>query len=181
MALKPKHTKAVDHYLKGLTKEKAMLKAGYSASMSKTRPQDVFGREDVKAEIARRQAIASTRADVTLEWIVERLAKIADANLMDMITEEGKLDISQMTPELRSAITGWTVDEIKSGRGKDAADIKRTKVMTADKLRALEMLTRFLGLSKEKLALELTGEVGMIERIHNARDRARAQDAEPEG
>ena len=176
MALSPKRRKVIDHFMAGMNKKEAMLAAGYSKSMATTRANDVFGDPAVDGEIARRQKLAARRSDVTLDWIVERLKSIADANLGDVIDEysDGSvgINVKKFTPELKRALTGLNIDEYKEGRGNNAVTRQKIRINLADKLRALELLVRHLGLSKEKQSIELSGELSLVERLHRGRTRA---------
>ena len=174
MALTPKRRKVIDAYMKSFNKKQSMLAAGYSESMSSTRSQDIFGDPAVEAEISRRQKIASHRSDITLDWIVGRLKMIADANLgeaLDIYSDgSARINFEKFTPQLKKALTKFSVSERKDGRKGNV--IIDTKVGLADQLKALELLLRHLGLSKEKNSLELSGEVSMVEQLHAGRSRA---------
>ena len=176
MALTARRRKVIDAYMKCFNKKQAMLEAGYSESMATTSTASVFNDPAVQTEIQRRQNLATHRSDITLDWIMKRLKDIADANVGDMIDvfSDGtaRINLLKMTPELRRAITKFSVDSYTEGRGKNAQEIKRVKVDVADKLKALELLVRHLGLSKEKVAVELSGEAGLIEQLHRGRSQA---------
>lgn len=182
MALNSRQRKAIENYLAGMTKEDAMLDAGYSESMAKTRRHDVFNHPEVEAEIERRQKIISARSDVSLEWIVEKLKAIASADLGDIIDlETGRVDINKLTPELRIALTGYNVDEYQEGRGKKSKTVKRIRIQQADKLRALELLIRHLGLSKEKQVLEVNADQRLVEILQSARRRTNIESEGSDG
>ena len=68
----------IDEYMKGVPKNQAMLKAGYKLGSTK-RVGLVFNREDVKDEIEKRQTAARVHYKVDQDWIIQRLAAIADA------------------------------------------------------------------------------------------------------
>ncbi len=176
MALTAKRRKVIDAYMKCFNKKQALLEAGYSESMATTSANTVFGDPAVQAEIQRRQNLATHRSDITLDWIIKRLKDIADANVGDMIDvfSDGtaKINLLKMTPELRRAITKFSVDSYTEGRGKNSQEVKRVRVDVADKLKALELLVRHLGLSKEKVAVELSGEASLIEQLHKGRSQA---------
>ena len=174
MALTPKRRKVIDAFMKCFSQKQAMLEAGYSESTASTRSNDVFGDPAVQSEISRRQKLAAHRSDVSLDWIVDRLKMIADANLGDMldIYSDGSAGINfkKLTPQIRKALTKFSVSERKDGRQGNV--IVDTKIGLADQLKALELLIRHLGLSKEKQALELSGEVSLVEQLHAGRSRA---------
>lgn len=173
MALSAKKKKAIDGYLKGMTKVDAMRAAGYAETTSNTKHSAIFGSPEVEAEIARRQAIAATRADISLEWLTDQLKTIVEANIGDLIeidsTGSISMDYSKLTPELRKAIGNVTVDEVTVGRGRDAEKIKRIRIGSLDKLRAIELLIKHLGLSKEKTVIEVEGD--LVERLTRGRKR----------
>lgn len=176
MALTPRRRKVVDAFMKGFSKKKALLEAGYSLTTATTRANDIFGDPAVQTEIGRRQKLATHRADIDLDWIIERLKDIADANIGDMLNiysdGSASLNFNKLTPQLARALSKFAVSEKKSGRGKDAGSIVETKVGFVDKLKALELLIRHLGLSREKQAIEVSGEVSLVEQLHRGRSRA---------
>jgi phage terminase small subunit len=169
---------ALNHYMRGMTKKAAMAKAGYSKSMCTTNTAHVFDREDVLLEMERRRGLASKRSDVDMDWIIDRLKSIADANVVDLLDvySDGsvELNLEYLTPDLKRSIGGLNVDTVTEGRGTNARKVKRIKITSADKLRALELLIRHLGLSKEKITVE--GEVSLVDRLNAGRARvAKAQ------
>ncbi len=180
MALTPKRRKVIDAYMKCFNKKQAMMEGGYSKSMASTRANDVFGDPAVITEIGRRQNLAAHRSDVSLDWIVQRLKMIADANLGDCldIYSDGsaKINFTKLTPSLKKALNKFSVDERKEGRGKNAGVVVKNTIGLSDQLKALELLVRHLGLSKEKQSIELSGEVELVEQLHRGRSRVKLEE-----
>ena len=176
MALTDKRRRVIDAYMKCFNKKQAMLDADYSISMATTAANTVFNDPAVKAEIERRMNLGAHRADITLDWIVDKLKAILEADIGDMldIYSDGtaKYNFNKMTPALRIALSKFQAHEYTEGRGKNAVVVKAPRVEFADKVRAAELLIRHLGLSKEKAAIELSGEVGLVEQLHKGRSRA---------
>lgn len=176
MSLKPQHKKVVDGYMRGLTKKAAMLEAGYSDSTATTRPSDVFGREDVKNEIQRRGNLSAVRSDIDLDWIVSRLKDIADANIGDALNiysdGSARIDLNKLTPELKRAMSKFSSDVYTEGRGPNSQDITKMKVDFGDKIKALDMLARILGLSKEKQNIEISVEEDAVAALMRGRSRS---------
>lgn len=174
MALSQRKKSVVDHYLQGLSKVDAMKKAGYSDSTAQTKHSAVFGDPEVKKEIERRQKIQSSRSDITFEYLTNKLKEIVDANLGDLIEfgEDGTpwINYEKLTPQLRTALSNFSVDEVTEGRGESARKVKRIRVGTLDKLRAIELLIRHLGLSKEKVVVSV--EEDLVERLQRGRARS---------
>lgn len=172
--LSPKLFKVVLEYTNGATRANAIRAGGYNENMALKDQNKIFGRADVIRAIRERQREMTERAEVTEDWIVQRLMKIADASVGDLITidEEGNpgIDYSRMNNKLRYALSGIQVDRLKSGRGPGATDVHRIKVTQADKLRALEMLGKYKGMFVEKV--ELSAEAALIKALQEGRKRA---------
>ena len=171
-------SKAVDYFMRGLTKKAALLRAGYSESVASTDAKSVFDRDDVQEEIARRQVNLAKKANVDANWIVERLMSIADANLGDLIVidDEGRasVDMALLTPDMRRALGEFTVDEYTKGRGPNAVPVTKMKIKTVDKLRALEMLGKHLNLFTDTIKIE--GDADLINRLYAGRERVGAEE-----
>lgn len=167
--LTEKQRKLVVAYLDGTNKKQAMLDAGYAPSCSS---HDAFKHPAVMKEIQRRQHIMSTKSGVTADWIIERLKLIAGADLADMLViyEDGTgvPDLNKLTPGLRAALSGLETDKF--------GDVVKVKVKLSDKLRALEMLARHLGMFNDRL--ELAGELSLEQRLQAGRQRVVNEDAE---
>lgn len=170
----PRHLKAIFFFMRGFNQKDSLLKAGYSETVAKTDSHSVFGREDVQAEIKRRQDMAGKRAEVNEDWIVERLRRIAEAELGDVLVfdEDGtpSLDMSKMSAEMRYALTGVRVRKYNQGRGEDASPVVEISPTMADKLRALEMLAKYLGMFTDKV--EITADDDLMARLVEGRKRA---------
>ena len=160
--LTEKQRKLVVAYLNGASKKDAMAEAGYTDHHS----GNAFSSPEVIKEIKRRQHIMSTKSGVTADWIISRLKLIADANLADMllIYEDGTgvPDLNKLTPALRAALSNIETEKF--------GDVVKMKLKLSDKLRALEMLARHLGMFNDKL--ELAGEISLEERLQAGRKRS---------
>ena len=164
-----KHRIALNAFLSGMTQKDAMVEADFS---TKTPPSQVFGRDDVKHEIARRREEVAEKYDISQEWLVERLAKIADSNLAlaryKKVDFEGRLywDFTGATQEELALIDELTVS-IKMG-------VHTMKIGTPSRQAAIDSLARILGFNKDKL--KLSGEVSLVERLQRGRDRVRDEE-----
>ncbi len=164
-----KHRLAVNAHLSGMKKKDAMVEAGYSPESD---VQGVFGRVDVKHEIARRQDAVVEKYDIGREWMIKRLVTIADSNLtlakFKKIMPDGQLDwdFQGATLDELALIDELTVLE-KNG-------VFAMKIGVPSRQAALDALCRVLGLNKDKL--DLTGTVSLVERLQKGRDRVRGSD-----
>lgn len=102
----------------------------------------------VKAEIQARTNRLSVKADVTIERVLTELARIAFVDMTKFAPKvvNGRIvmpDVGTLTDDQRSAVSGVEAD--KSG----------VKVKSWDKVKALELLGKYLALFVDRT--ELTG------------------------
>lgn len=144
----------VREYLVDLNATQAAVRAGYSPRTARQQGQRLLTKVDIAVAIERAFEERSKRTGITSERVLDELAKLAFSNLLDYfrLTDEGEpaIDLSGITPEQAAALTEIQVDDYVDGRGEDARDVRRVKIKTADKLKALEMLARHLGLFSDK-------------------------------
>lgn len=174
--LSPKQLRAIDEYFSnGFRKRGALLKAGYSKSTADHAAASVFNNPLVREEIERRVERDRRKYDVTREWVIQRLARIANAGEIlapyRKVSEDGRLyyDFEGATPDELAVITELTTDEYAEGRGEDAVRIKKMKIAMADPKGALDSLARTLGLFQDSVKVE--GEVSVVERLQAGRRR----------
>lgn len=168
-----KELKAVNNYMRGMNKGKALKKAGFGDSEVNS-PNMVFSRPHVIEEIERRQQRLIKDNELTEKWIVDRLMTIADANFGDLIEYDDSgapfINYSKMDRKMRVALAGMDIEQSTSGRGSAAKPVTKIKIRPADKLRALEMLMKYLGLGKDRMEISMDQE--LVNRLYRGRERA---------
>jgi phage terminase small subunit len=104
------------------------------------------------------------KAAVTKEQVIDELAKIGFANMLDYarVTDQGEpyIDVSGVTRDKAAAIAAFTVEDFKDGRGEDARDVRKVTFKLHDKRAALVDIGRHLGMFEEKHKHEHTGKDG---------------------
>lgn len=182
--LHDRHRHVIDEYMaNGYKRAEAMIAAGYSESTAKYKPHCVFGRDDVKAEIARRMAKHGAKLEITAERVLAELGKLAFVDLSNAIVREDDrkgyayLDASLLTDDQVAALATFETHEYTEGRGAEARDIIRVRVKLSDKKGALDSLARHFGLFNDKL--QVNGELSLVDRLQRGRDRvSRKRDGE---
>lgn len=71
--LTPKQARFVEEYLVDLNATQAAIRAGYSAKTADKQGSQLLGKTRVAAEIAKRQTARSEAAQVTQEYVLQRL------------------------------------------------------------------------------------------------------------
>lgn len=173
MALTEKQQRFVDAYLIDPNATKAAIAAGYSEKTAEQYGHQLLKKTSVAKAVADAQAKRAEKAGITAERVLAELALIGFANMADYlrVTGEGDpfVDLSAMTREQAAAISEVTVEDFKDGRGEDARDVRRVKFKLADKKGALVDIGRHLGMFKEQLDVNLTGDLAEIIAARRAR------------
>lgn len=151
--LTPKQKRFVAEYLVDLNATQAAIRAGYSEKRASEIGYQLLQKTTVQAAIQAAMADREKRTGVTQDWVVQELYKIAHADRGGIAKVIGGgsavelTDTDELDDEQRAALVG--VEETKFG----------IKVTTCDKLKALELLGRHLGMFTDKQ--EISGSIGV--------------------
>lgn len=140
--LNDRQKRFVEEYLIDLNATQAAIRAGYSKKTAGSIGQENLKKPEIAAEIKRRQDAQVKRTEITQDFVLTELMKIAKANGSDFAVIGKRNHVSlvpteELPPEKRAAVYG-----IK--KGKNGIEVK-----TYDKIRALELIGKHLGMFKE--------------------------------
>ncbi len=141
-----KQKRFCEEYLIDLNATQAAIRAGYSPDTAKSIGYENLTKPDIRAHIDRAMAERSRRTGVNADRVIQELAKIAFVNATDVIDPKTATVKENALPEDTAAIQSVKVKTF----GEDGLE---REIKMADKLRALEMLGRHLGMFKDKLEL----------------------------
>lgn len=162
MALTPKQKIFADEYLIDLNATRA-YKVAYP-NVKKDEAARVNGSRlltnaNVADYVQKRMDERSQRTEITQNMVLQELAKLGFFDIRKLFDDDGKpLDISMIDDDTAACIAGMDVLDAYDGSGEDKefiGYIKKYKL--SDKLKALELLGRHLGMFRDKV--ELSGEV----------------------
>ena len=83
MKLTPKQARFVQEYLIDLNAAQAAIRAGYSAKTARVIGHENLTKPDIAAAIKKAMAERAERTELTADWVVDELRKIAGANMAD--------------------------------------------------------------------------------------------------
>ena len=153
-----KHERFAQEIAQGVSASAAFVAAGYAKNDGNA--SRLNGNEKVRARVEELLSEGAEKAGVTIQRIVDELAKVGFANMLDYMRAgpdgDPYLDFSALTRDQAAALAEVTVEDFKDGRGELARDVRRVKFKLADKLSALEKLGKHLGMFKDKV--ELSGD-----------------------
>lgn len=142
--LNEKQRRFVDEYLIDLNATQAAIRAGYSEKTAYSMGQRLLKNVEVCAALERRKAARIQRTEITQDFVLTELMKIAKADGTDFasVGKRNRVTLTpteELPPEKRAAVAA-----IKKG-AKGAVEVK-----TYDKLKALELLGKHLGLFEKQ-------------------------------
>lgn len=141
-----KQKRFCEEYLIDLNATQAAIRAGYSPDTAKAIGCENLTKPDIRAHIDLVMAERSRRTGVNADRVIQELAKIAFVNATDVIDPKTATVKENALPEDTAAIQSVKVKTF----GEDGLE---REIKMANKLRALEMLGRHLGMFRDKLEL----------------------------
>ena len=143
--------KFADEYFKDMDPVKAAVAVGYSPTNAKSHGPALLRNPRVQSRIDYLRRKAAKKAEVSAEWVVAELAKLARVDLGDILFfgKDGQVHIRPEAledPEISTALAEITIDDeiIENKRGKMTK--RKGRVKTHDKTKALLELGKHLGL-----------------------------------
>lgn len=151
----------VRYYLVSLNASDAALKAGYSKANAGVIGHQLLKHPIISAEIKRRQKARAKRLEINGENILRELARIgfADVRAYVSVTDDGEIRVKatdEMDDDAAAAVQeiSQTTTEARGGkRGEIEITTKNRKVKLHDKIRALDLMGRHVGLWKDGIDL----------------------------
>lgn len=163
----------VREYLIDLNGMNAAVRAGYSPSAG----AKLLKRLAVKDAVDRAIAARSARVGISAERVLDELGNVAFFDVRDLFDDNGSLKpISRMSADTAKFITGMktrrTVSLADDGKTMQPEEITEYKFV--DKLAALGLVMRHLGMFKDTLSIEVTS---LADRLRMAQVRVGVKEA----
>ena len=141
-----KQKRFIEEYLIDLNATQAAIRAGYSPDTAQQTGSENLSKPVIRAQIDRAMAERSKRTGVNAERVVQELAKIAFVNAAEVIDPKTATVKEDALPEATAAIQSVKVKTF----GEDGLE---REIKMADKLKALELLGKHLGMFKDRIEL----------------------------
>lgn len=160
MKLTPKQVRFVDEYLVDFNATQAAIRAGYSPKTAAAAAARLLRNVNIQAEIARRQKDLQRRTEVTQERVVMELARVAFADATDYVGVETRIiNRGEVKVPIELAVHKETA-ELSTDQRAAIASIKQgangVEIKLHDKIKALELLGRHIGMFNDKLDIKAT-------------------------
>lgn len=168
--LTPKQKAFVEEYLVDLNATQAAIRAGYSAKTAYRTGADNLRKPQIQEEIQKAMKEREKRTEITQDKVLKELAAIAFAKGSDFaqVVEEPLiingsyvLDPDTGAVKKQEVVKIIPTDKLPEEKQKAIAGIKEGRygieISTCDKVRALELLGKHLGMFKDKV--EVSGNI----------------------
>ena len=150
-----KQKKFIEEYLIDLNATQASIRAGYSPETAKEIGCENLTKPNIKNEIDKAIAERSRRTGINQDRVLREIAKIAFVNPSDVINFNQATVKENASDDDLAVISGVKIKSIPT----DDGNIQEREVKLYDKLKALDMLGKHLGMFTDKI--ELTGDMGV--------------------
>ena len=153
----------VDEWLIDFNGTQAAIRAGYSERSARSIAGRLLTKDNIQREISRRQKDLQRRTEVTQERVVKELARVAFADATDYVQVETRTVEKNDGTELSyQTVTLTETAELSADQRAAIAGIKQgangVEVKLHDKIKALELLGRHIGMFNDKLEVKATVE-----------------------
>jgi phage terminase small subunit len=184
--LTDKQARFCEEYLKDLNSTKAALRSGYSAKTCRAIGCENLTKPIIQERIRKKIKQISEDNEITVERIVKEIASAAFSNVADLFDESGNLkDMKELEREVAAAISSIDISEISTAAisSIDISEISTaqgeigttTKIRLWDKLKALEMLARYMRIFEGEKAPETATQVNIAQMIQNIQSMSTEQ------
>jgi phage terminase small subunit len=150
MTLTSKKARFVEEFLVDLNGRQAAIRAGYSPKTAEVQASRLLRNAKVEAAVKEAVEARSRRTQITADLVILELAKLAFSNISDFLQVhcDGSVsvDLSRATRDKTTAIRDIIVRGCADNSTEEGRRVSLRGIALFDKLKALNMLARHLGM-----------------------------------
>lgn len=163
-----------EEYLLDLNATQAAIRAGYSVDTARNTASENMAKPDIQARIAELQAERSQRTTIDADWLLNRLAAEADADINDIYDEFGAVRPMSEWPMIfrKGLIAGVEIEELVHEVDDPDSDFDEPRKITVRKgrvvkfkldsrVKRLELIGRHIGVQAFKDNVDLRAMVAV--------------------
>lgn len=145
-----KQKRFVEEYLIDLNATQAAIRSGYSPDTAGSIGGENLKKPEISAAIAKAMAERSKRTGISQDRVIQELARIAFVNPQNVIDSEDASVREDATEDDLACIQSV---KVKTMSGEKGRSVER-EIKLNDKMKALELLGKHLGMFKDKVELD---------------------------
>ena len=150
--LKKQYKQFAEEFIKDFNATEAAIRAGYSKKTARQQGSRLLSNVDIQSYITALKEKSTKRNDITVDRVLQELALIAFLDVKEFYNEDGTVKrVHEIEETARRAISSVSTKEIVIGRGEDAELFNIETIKSGDKLKALELLGRYLAMFTDKV------------------------------
>ena len=153
-----KQSRFVEEYLVDLNATQAAIRAGYSPKTAQVIAAENLSKPMIAQAIQLQIEERSRRTEITQDRVLNELAKIGFLNIADILNMDDAT-VERLSREDAAAIASMKVRRTHT----EAGDVVEREVKICDKLKALELLGRHVGLFDTRVQVSGAVPVTIIE------------------
>lgn len=155
--LTAKQQRFIEEYLIDLNATQAAIRAGYSPKTANEQGARLLANVSVQEEVSKAMADRSRRTGISQERVIRELARIAFVNPQKVInTDDGSVNANASEDDL-ACIQSVKVKTMSGDKGCS----EEREVRLNDKMKALELLGKHLGMFTDKVELDADMELNI--------------------
>lgn len=165
MSLTGKQARFVEEYLIDLNATKAAIRAGYSEKTAYSIGEENLKKPDIQQAIQEATNNRSKRTEINQDWVIQRLAAIADCSMRD-VASWGPGGVHYKDSKDLTDAEAYAVKKVKdkrsilssgTGEAPDMVMNQQLEIEQHDKTKALELIGKHLGMFKD--TIQLNGQI----------------------
>lgn len=172
--LTPKQARFVDEYLIDLNATQAAIRSGYSKKTAEKIGSENLKKPEIEAAINAAKDQRSQRTKIDADWVLNRLAEEAEADVADIFNENGDIKPVREWPKIwrQGLIAGMDVEALFEGFGEDREQIGFVKKLRiSDRVRRLELIGKHVRVNAFQETVHHTGLGALADRLARASKR----------
>lgn len=167
-SLTPKQQCFIDEYLKDLNATQAARRAGYSEKTAFRIGQENMQKPTIAAAIREAIKKRSERTKIDADWLLNRMAQEADADISDLYDDQGNIKPVNQWPKIwrQGLVAGLEIETITLGKGEKKRTVSKvSKIKLSDRVKRLEMIGRHIDVQAFKDRVEHSVDGDLAERL----------------
>jgi phage terminase small subunit len=147
----------VEEYLIDLNATQAAIRAGYSPATARIIAAENLAKPNISAAVEKALAERSKRTGINADRVVKELARIAFVKITDVVDPYDVTIKADASEDDLAAIQSVKVKTMDGDKGSS----EEREVKLNDKIRALELLGKHLGMWDDRLNVEMDGDINI--------------------
>lgn len=156
--LTPKQASFVENYLIDLNATRAAIKAGYAPNNARKYAHQLMQMPHIEKAISAAFAARSERTRIDADWVLQRLAEEADADLADILDDKGAIKPVKDWPKVwrKGLVAGIDVQELLV-EGVKVGQI--VKLRLSDRIKRIELIGKHVNVQAFRDQVHQTGAI----------------------